>query len=199
MKNTTDTKTGSTNSGCTRMPTILPEKTRGRLRRAKKVQIDRQQHRDGSCWRGHAGKELRGKGRLVRIVHRCIEASEPQAPADRKDHCRDPAHILEVVQLPEIEDQAGGDTEIDKVGEAVEFSAEFRLALDNAGHTAANTIAPTASSIRPSVESRIAVRPAQIASSVMKLGTSIRTGIGRNRRRRISGDFGSYGVCTPFI
>ena len=53
--------------------------------------------------------------------------------------------------------------------------------------TAANTIAATASSIRPSVDSRIAVSPAQIASRVMTLGTSIRTGIGRNRRRRISG------------
>ena len=52
--------------------------------------------------------------------------------------------------------------------------------------TAANTIAATASSIRPSVDSRIAVSPAQIASSVMTLGTSIRTGIGRNRRRRNS-------------
>jgi hypothetical protein len=29
----------------------------------------------------------------------------------------------------------------------------------------------------------------------MTLGTSIRTGIGRNRRRRISGDFGSMGAC----
>ena len=57
--------------------------------------------------------------------------------------------------------------------------------------TAANTIAATASSIRPSVDSRIAVSPAQIASSVMKLGTSIRTGIGRNRRRRSSGYLGS--------
>ena len=53
--------------------------------------------------------------------------------------------------------------------------------------TAANTIAATASSIRPSVDSRIAVSPAQIASRVMTLGTSIRTGIGRNRRRRNSG------------
>ena len=61
--------------------------------------------------------------------------------------------------------------------------------------TAANTIAATASSIRPSVDSRIAVSPAQIASRVMTLGTSIRTGIGRNRRRRISGDLGSSGIC----
>ena len=52
-------------------------------------------------------------------------------------------------------------------------------------------MAATASSIRPSVDSRIAVSPAQIASSVMTFGTSIRTGIGRNRRRRISGYFGS--------
>jgi hypothetical protein len=41
-------------------------------------------------------------------------------------------------------------------------------------------------SIRPSVDRRIAVSPAQIASSVMTLGTSIRTGIGRKRRRRNS-------------
>ena len=66
---------------------------------------------------------------------------------------------------------------------------------------AANTIAPTAMSIRPSVERRIAVRPAQIASKVMTLGTSIRTGIGRNRRRRISGVLGSNGICMarPYI
>src|SRR3954468_4286927 len=60
--------------------------------------------------------------------------------------------------------------------------------------TAANTIAATASSIRPSVDSRIAVSPAQIASRVMKFGTSIRTGIGRNRRRRSCGYCGSKGV-----
>src|SRR4051812_5918117 len=62
--------------------------------------------------------------------------------------------------------------------------------------TAANTMAPTASSIRPSVDRRIAVSPAQIASSVMKFGTSIRTGMGRNRRRRISGNFGSNGIMA---
>src|SRR6201996_5678337 len=62
--------------------------------------------------------------------------------------------------------------------------------------TAANTIAATASSIRPSVERRMAVSPAQIASSVMKLGTSIRTGIGRNRRRRNSGYRGSICIIT---
>src|SRR6202166_2465635 len=65
--------------------------------------------------------------------------------------------------------------------------------------TAANTIAPTANSIRPSVESRIAVSPAQIASKVMKLGTSIRTGIGRNRRRRNSGDLGSKAIMPIHI
>src|SRR5258708_5656684 len=62
--------------------------------------------------------------------------------------------------------------------------------------TAANTMAYTASSMRPSVDSRIAVSPAQIASNVMKFGTSIRTGIGRNRRRRSSGYLGSNGVMA---
>src|SRR4051794_18438752 len=65
--------------------------------------------------------------------------------------------------------------------------------------TAANTIAATANSIRPSVDSRIAVSPAQIASSVTTLGTSIRTGIGRNRRRRISGFLGSKGICMASL
>ena len=98
------------------------------------------------------------------------------------------------MQLPEVQDQTGRDAEIDEVGEAVEFGAEFRLALDHARDTAIETVEhggehdrATASSIRPSVDSRIAVRPAQIASSVMKFGTSMRTGIGRNRRRRTSG------------
>ena len=57
-------------------------------------------------------------------------------------------------------------------------------------------MAATASSIRPSVDSRIAVSPAQIASNVMKFGTSIRTGIGRNRRRRGSGYLGSDGIMA---
>src|SRR6202041_3155836 len=61
---------------------------------------------------------------------------------------------------------------------------------------ATKTIAATANSIRPSVDRRIAVRPAQIASRVMKLGTSIRIGIGRNRRRRISGYLGSKGCMA---
>src|SRR6188472_2228019 len=65
--------------------------------------------------------------------------------------------------------------------------------------TAANTIAATANSIRPSVDRRIAVNPAQIASSVMTLGTSIRTGIGRNRRRRNSGFLGSMGLCITHL
>src|SRR5258707_9523685 len=62
--------------------------------------------------------------------------------------------------------------------------------------TAANTIAATASSMRPSVDSRIEVSPAQIASNVMKFGTSIRIGIGRNRRRRNSGDLGSDDIMA---
>ena len=64
---------------------------------------------------------------------------------------------------------------------------------------AANTIAATANSIRPSVDSRIAVNPAQIASRVITLGTSIRTGIGRNRRGRISVDLGSRGISMARI
>jgi hypothetical protein len=66
------------------------------------------------------------------------------------------------VQLPEIQDQPWCNAEIDEIGETVEFGAEFRLALIMRGDaamsmpssTAANTIAATANSIRPSVERR---------------------------------------------
>ena len=66
-----------------------------------------------------------------------------------------------------------------------------------ASSIAANTIAPSASSRRPSSASRIAVRPAHSASSVMTLGTSVRNGIWRNRRSlrsRRSGSNRVYGM-----
>ena len=49
---------------------------------------------------------------------------------------------------------------------------------------AAKTMAPSAHSRRPSTAKRMAVSPAQSARSVMRFGTSVRTGIARNRRRR---------------
>ena len=48
--------------------------------------------------------------------------------------------LFEFVQLPEIQDQSGRDAEIDEVGEAVEFGAEFRLALDHARDAAVDAI-----------------------------------------------------------
>src|ERR1700722_13235864 len=48
--------------------------------------------------------------------------------------------------------------------------------------TAANTMAPSAHSSLPSAARRIAVSPAHSASRVMRFGTSVRTGMARNRR-----------------
>src|SRR5882672_265230 len=61
---------------------------------------------------------------------------------------------------------------------------------------AANTIAATAHSSLASIASRIAVRPAQSASSVIRFGTSVRTGIWRKRRRFCGGRVGSNGVVS---
>ena len=61
--------------------------------------------------------------------------------------------------------------------------------------SAANTIAASASSSRFSIERRIAVSPAHSASSVIRLGSSVRTGIDLKRRRRGGGE-GSKGGKT---
>src|SRR5262245_48403871 len=61
---------------------------------------------------------------------------------------------------------------------------------------AANTIAATAHSSLASIARRIAVRPAHSASSVMRFGTSVRTGIWRKRRRFCAGRVGSNGVVS---
>jgi hypothetical protein len=52
---------------------------------------------------------------------------------------------------------------------------------------AASTIAPSARSSRFSIAMRMALSPAQSASSVIRFGSSVRTGIGLNRRRRGGG------------
>src|SRR5215208_2224186 len=61
---------------------------------------------------------------------------------------------------------------------------------------AANTMAATAHSSLCSKASRMAVNPAQSASSVMRFGTSIRTGIGRKRRRFTRSGSDSRGLKT---
>jgi hypothetical protein len=55
-----------------------------------------------------------------------------QASADREHHGGDPAGRLELVQIPEIEDQRRRDAEIDEIGETVELGAEPRRALEHA-------------------------------------------------------------------
>src|SRR5262249_24770739 len=60
---------------------------------------------------------------------------------------------------------------------------------------AANTIAATAHSSLASIASRMAVRPAHSASRVIRLGTSVRTGIWR-KRRRFCGRVGSNGLVS---
>ena len=42
---------------------------------------------------------------------------------------------MQLIQLPEIQDQSRRDAEIDKIREAVEFCPEFRLTLDHARDT----------------------------------------------------------------
>ena len=157
--------------------------------------IDRQQHDDGARRRRNAGEEICRPGRPVRIVDHHIEARKPQARADREHQRRDPADVVEVVQAPEIEDQRRRHAEIDEVGEAVELGAEPRRALEQARDAAVDAIehrgehdrrrAPSSS--LPSNASRIAVSPAHSASSVIRFGSSVRTGIGRKRRRRDPG------------
>ena len=44
------------------------------------------------------------------------------------------------MQLPEIQHQAGRDAEIDEIRKAVEFGAEFRLALDHARDAAVDPV-----------------------------------------------------------
>ena len=62
--------------------------------------------------------------------------------------------------------------------------------------SAANTIAASASSSLFSTARRMAVRPAQSASSVIRLGNSVRTGIALKRRDRNRGGDGSNGGKT---
>ena len=90
--------------------------------------------------RRHAGEEIAGPERAVRIVDHHVEAREPQRAADREHHRGDPADIAEFVQAPEIEDQPRRAAEVDEVGEAVELGAEPRLALDQARDAAVDAV-----------------------------------------------------------
>src|SRR5262249_15675411 len=62
---------------------------------------------------------------------------------------------------------------------------------------AANTIAASASSSLSSTESRIAVRPAQSASNVIRFGSKVRTGIALKRRRNGGGGGSNRGKTMP--
>ena len=77
-------------------------------------------------------KKLPAQIGLFGIVRHHVEAREPQAHADREDERGDPAGAAQFVQAPEIQDEPGHHAEIDEVGKAVEFGAEFRLALEKA-------------------------------------------------------------------
>ena len=48
--------------------------------------------------------------------------------------------LFKFMQLPEVQDQARRDAEIDEVREAVEFGPEFRLALDHARDAAVEAV-----------------------------------------------------------
>ena len=137
-----------------------------------------------------------------------LKRGEPQRGADREHHGGDPAGRFELVQAPEIEDQRRRDAEIDEVGEAVELGAEARRALEHARDAPVDAVEHRREHDRgqrpsracPSTASRMAVRPAHSASSVMRLGTSVRTGIARKRARRsnrpaieIEGRIGTWG------
>ncbi len=159
MNNTTSTTTGSTMSGATLAPIILPEKTGSRdtIRNAI-VSVKMAVSAAGNCGapmstryigsstqiapggRRHACEVVRGEWRLVRIVHGGVKTGQAQPSADRKDHGGDPADIVEIVQLPKIENKGWGHTEIDEVRETVELGAKARLALDHASYAAINAV-----------------------------------------------------------
>ena len=77
-------------------------------------------------------KKLPAQGGAVRVLDLHVEARKPQRRADREHHRGDPADIAELLQAPEIQDEARGDAEIEEVREAVELRAEARGALDHA-------------------------------------------------------------------
>ena len=78
-------------------------------------------------------------GRLGSSIITLKRASR-SAAADREHHARDPADVAEVVQAPEIQDQARRAAKVDEIGKAVELGAEARLALDHARDPAVDAV-----------------------------------------------------------
>jgi len=119
---------------------------------------------------------------------------QPQATADRENHCRDPSGHCSGHALPKIQINPGATPKLTKSAR-LSSSARISTGLDHARHTAVEAIEhsgkhdpATANSIRPSVKAdRGHPRDREQGDDV---GTSIRTGIGRNRRRAFP-DIGS--------
>ena len=69
-----------------------------------------------------------------------IEPREPKPGADRKCHGGDPASRFQIVQAPEIKDEPRRHAEIDEIGEAIEFRAEPRCALQQPRQAAVDAV-----------------------------------------------------------
>ena len=62
--------------------------------------------------------------RPIRVIERDVETGEPQRAGNGEDQRRKPAEAFELMQVPEIKDQARRDTEIDEIGERIELRPE---------------------------------------------------------------------------
>jgi hypothetical protein len=69
-----------------------------------------------------------------------LKRASRRPPLIAKDHRRDPADVLQFMQLPEVENERRRNAEVDEVRKAVEFRTEPGLSLDHAGHTAIDAV-----------------------------------------------------------
>src|ERR1700758_1083596 len=83
---------------------------------------------------------MRVPRRPVGVVDHDIETGETQCRRDGKDERREPAKTFDLMQAPQIKYKRWGNTEIDKIGERIEFGAEPRGAPQNPCQTSIQAI-----------------------------------------------------------
>ena len=141
------------------------------------LHLDRQRadRPDRPGGRRHPDEVLLGVGRQVR-VEQGVVARQPQHDAHRVEQHDDPAHPR-VLQQQRVDDECRGDSEVDRVGQRVDLLAHLRRGMEHPRHppSRASRIAAAAISAmafvgRPSSAYLIAVRPRQMANTVMALG-----------------------------
>ena len=132
-----------------------------------------------------------------------LKRASRSAAADREHQRDDPARDFRSCRPQKYRISAGATPKLTKSARLSSSAPKREVPLSMRAirpsmpsSAAANTIAASANSSRFSTAMRMAVSPAHSASSVIRLGTSSRTGIGLKRRLRDCCGVGSKGGKT---